>query len=55
MARKRGTRTVVTVDGRSLTLSNPDKVLIPASGDAAGHGRAVTKLTSSSTTGGSPT
>jgi bifunctional non-homologous end joining protein LigD len=44
MARKRETRTVVTVDGRSFTLSNPDKVLIPAGGVAAGQGRAVTKL-----------
>jgi hypothetical protein len=35
---------VVSVDGRSFALSNSDKVLIPGGGDAAGQGRAVTKL-----------
>jgi hypothetical protein len=44
IARKRETRTVVSVDGRSFALSNSDKVLIPGGGDAAGQGRAVTKL-----------
>ena len=44
MARKRETRIELTVDGRSFTLSNPDKVLFPSDGGAGGGHRAVTKL-----------
>jgi hypothetical protein len=35
---------MVGVDGRSNALSNSDKVPIPGGGDAAGQGRAGTKL-----------
>ncbi len=44
MAGKRESGVQLTVDGRSFTLSNPDKVLFPSGDGAGGTHRAVTKL-----------